>query len=258
MQRDRYRALIDQLQYAGRRELIYGLHVHVAVDDPDRAIRIVNALRAHLCELVALSANSPFWRGEPTGFASCRHLIFSAFPRSGPPPHFRDYAEYADVDRRARRGRLHRGLHADLVGRAAAPAVRHGRGARDGRGHAASTTRSRSPPTSRRSCAATTTRMAALCHPVLAHENKWRAARYGLDGTVVDVVARRPGADPRPSIARTLTELAPYARELGCERELDGDRPDPARGQRCRRQLAAGGDARAAARVIANLKGQTL
>ena len=97
MHRDRYRALIDQLQYAGRRELIYGLHVHVGVDDPDRAIRIVNALRAHLCELVALSANSPFWRGEPTGFASCRHLIFSAFPRSGPPPHFRDYDEYADV-----------------------------------------------------------------------------------------------------------------------------------------------------------------
>ena len=88
MRRDRYRTLIDELQYAGRRELIYGLHVHVAVDDPDRAIRIVNALRAHLCELVALSANSPFWRGEPTGFASCRHLIFSAFPRSGPPPHF--------------------------------------------------------------------------------------------------------------------------------------------------------------------------
>ena len=97
MPRDRYRALIDQLQYAGRRELIYGLHVHVAVGDPDRAIRIVNALRAHLCELVALSANSPFWRGEPTGFASCRHLIFSAFPRSGPPPHFRSYEEYADV-----------------------------------------------------------------------------------------------------------------------------------------------------------------
>ena len=46
MHRDRYRSLIDELQYAGRRELIYGLHVHVGVDDPDRAIRIVNALRA--------------------------------------------------------------------------------------------------------------------------------------------------------------------------------------------------------------------
>src|SRR3954451_20903196 len=97
MQRDRYEALVDELQYAVRRELIYGLHVHVAVSDPDRAIRVVNALRDHLCELVALSANSPFWRGEPTGFASSRHMIFAAFPRSGPPPQFRDYEDYAGV-----------------------------------------------------------------------------------------------------------------------------------------------------------------
>src|SRR5215207_217957 len=95
--RERYRALVDQLQYVARRELIFGFHVHVAVDDPDRAIRLMGALAPHLCELVALSANSPFWRGQPTGFASCRHLIFSAFPRSGPPPRFRDYAEYSDV-----------------------------------------------------------------------------------------------------------------------------------------------------------------
>ena len=95
--RERYRALIDVLQYAGRRELIFGLHVHVAVDDPDRAIRVMGALAPHLCELVALSANSPFWRGQPTGFASCRHLIFAAFPRSGPPPRFENYAEYARV-----------------------------------------------------------------------------------------------------------------------------------------------------------------
>src|SRR3954451_17213876 len=97
MQRDRYEALVDELQYAVRRELIYGLHVHVAVADPDRAIGVVNAVRDHLCELVALSANSPFWRGAPTGFASCRHMIFSAFPRSGPQPAFASFADYAAV-----------------------------------------------------------------------------------------------------------------------------------------------------------------
>jgi glutamate---cysteine ligase / carboxylate-amine ligase len=97
MRRDRYRALMDELQYAGRRELIYGLHVHVGVDDPDRAIAIVNALRAHICELVALSARSSFWRGRPTGLASCRPLTFSSFPRSGMPPHFASYVEYASV-----------------------------------------------------------------------------------------------------------------------------------------------------------------
>ena len=56
--KDRYRAMVDRLQYIARRELIFGMHVHVAVDDPDRAVRVVDALQAHLCELVALSASS--------------------------------------------------------------------------------------------------------------------------------------------------------------------------------------------------------
>src|SRR3954466_10510379 len=95
--RDRYRALIDQMQYVARRELIFGLHVHVAVDDAEKALQVVNGLIAHLHELVALSASSPFWRGEPTGLRSSRHMVFAAFPRSGPPPRFRDYADYAQV-----------------------------------------------------------------------------------------------------------------------------------------------------------------
>ena len=95
--KDRYRALVDQLQYIARRELIFGMHVHVAVDDPEKAIQVVNALIGHLAELVALSASSPFWRGEATGLHSSRHMVFAAFPRSGPPPRFRDYADYAEV-----------------------------------------------------------------------------------------------------------------------------------------------------------------
>src|SRR5215813_860657 len=95
--KDRYRAMVDQMQYLARRELIFGMHVHVAVDDPEKAIQVVNALIAHLHELVALSANSPFWRGEPTGLRSSRHMVFAALPRSGPPPRFRDYEDYAEV-----------------------------------------------------------------------------------------------------------------------------------------------------------------
>jgi glutamate---cysteine ligase / carboxylate-amine ligase len=95
--KDRYRVLIDQLQYVARRELIFGMHVHVAVDDPDKAIQVVNGLLPHLAPLLALSASSPFWRGEPTGLASSRQIVFSAFPRSGPPPRFRDYEDYASV-----------------------------------------------------------------------------------------------------------------------------------------------------------------
>jgi carboxylate-amine ligase len=95
--RDRYRNLVDQLQYVARRELIFGMHIHVAVDDAEKAIQVVNGLLAHLSQLLALSANSPFWRGEATGLASSRQMVFAAFPRSGPPPRFKDYADYAEV-----------------------------------------------------------------------------------------------------------------------------------------------------------------
>src|SRR4249920_2952939 len=95
--RDRYRALVDQLQYVARRELIFGMHVHVAIDDPEKAIGVLNGLLLHLPEFLALSASSPFWRGEPTGLSSMRQLVFAAFPRSGPPPRFRDYEDYAGV-----------------------------------------------------------------------------------------------------------------------------------------------------------------
>src|SRR5689334_12377866 len=95
--KDRYRQLVDQLQYVARRELIFGMHVHVGVDGPEKAIQVVNGMLAQIPQLLALSASSPFWRGEPTGLASTRQLIFAAFPRSGPPPRFRDYADYAEV-----------------------------------------------------------------------------------------------------------------------------------------------------------------
>src|SRR5947199_2058253 len=95
--RDRYRALVDQMQYVARRELIFGMHVHVAVDDPEKAIKVVNGLLVHLPQFLGLSASSPFWRGEPTGLSSTRQLVFAAFPRSGPPPRFKDYADYAEV-----------------------------------------------------------------------------------------------------------------------------------------------------------------
>src|ERR671927_1164908 len=89
--RDRYRALVDQMQYIARRELIFGLHVHVAVDDPEKAIAVTNGIIVHLAELVALSASSPFWRGDATGLHSSRHMVYAALPRSGPPPRFNDY-----------------------------------------------------------------------------------------------------------------------------------------------------------------------
>jgi glutamate---cysteine ligase / carboxylate-amine ligase len=93
--RPRYRDLIAGLQFVARQELIFGIHVHVGVDDPDKAIHVTNGMRVHLPLLLALSANSPFWRAQSTGLLSARTPIFRAFPRVGIPPRYDDFEDWS-------------------------------------------------------------------------------------------------------------------------------------------------------------------
>jgi len=240
--KDRYRTLIDRMQYIARRELIFGMHVHVAVDDPEKAIRVVNGLLPQLGPLLALSASSPFWRGEPTGLASSRQMVFSAFPRSGPPPRFRDYADYAEVV-----GQLERtGCIPDYthIWWDIRPHPRLG-------------------TVEVRICDAVTriedaVAIAAYCqalvkhlceryeageeipsyHRILTSENKWLAARYGLEAPVMDLATGRRNRIPITRLVRrTLAEIEPHARELGSERELEGVLEILARGNSADRQL---------------------
>ena len=95
VQRPRYRELISALRFVARQELIFGLHVHVGIDDPDKAIHVANGMRHHLPILLALSANSPFWRADATGLMSTRTPIFRAFPRVGIPPAYDDWEDYS-------------------------------------------------------------------------------------------------------------------------------------------------------------------
>jgi carboxylate-amine ligase len=240
--RDRYRNLVDQLQYVARRELIFGMHVHVAVDDPEKAIQVVNGLLNHLGQLLALSASSPFWRGEPTGLSSSRQMVFAAFPRSGPPPRFRDYADYAAVV-----GQLEKtGCIADYT-----------HIWWDIRLHP------RLGTIEIRICDATTrledvVALTAYCqalvkhyceryergeeipsyHRILTTENKWLAARYGLEAPVMDLTTGKRNRVPVSQlIRRTLNEIEPHARELGSERELEGIENILARGNGSDRQL---------------------
>ncbi len=225
--RDRYRSLVDQLQYVARRELIFGMHVHVAVDDPEKAVQVVNGLLNDIAGLLALSASSPFWRGEPTGLASSRQMVFAAFPRSGPPPRFRDYADYAEVVGQLERTgciadythiwwdvRLHPRLGTveiricdavtrleDAVALAAyAQALVKQYSERFDQGLEIPT-----------------------YHRILTSENKWLAARYGLEAPVMDLATGRRNRVPLAQlIRRTVRELVPHAQELGSERELEG------------------------------------
>jgi carboxylate-amine ligase len=93
---ERYRYLVSELKFVARQELIFGLHVHVGIDDREKAIHVANGMRVHVPILTALGANSPYWRGDDSGLASARVPIFRAFPRIGIPPVYRDWADYED------------------------------------------------------------------------------------------------------------------------------------------------------------------
>ena len=127
--RARYRELVTALRFVARQELIFGMHVHVGVDDPDKAIHVANGMRVHLAVLLALSANSPFWRADATGLLSARTPIFRTFPRVGHPAALPRLGPLRERDRLHGRVRGHGGLHVALVRRAPAPEVRDRRGA---------------------------------------------------------------------------------------------------------------------------------
>ncbi len=90
----RYKEIVDDMQQVARANLIFGLHVHVGVEDRETAIHIMNAARYFLPHIFALSTNSPFWLGKNTGFKSYRSKVFDRFPRTGIPDYFGSLAEY--------------------------------------------------------------------------------------------------------------------------------------------------------------------
>ena len=91
---DRYKLLVDELQMVARSLLIFGLHVHVGIPDPDRRIQIMNAARYFLPHILALTTSSPFWLGFNTGLKSYRSEVFKKFPRTEIPDTFESYQQY--------------------------------------------------------------------------------------------------------------------------------------------------------------------
>ena len=90
----RYVQVVDDLQLVARANLIFGLHVHVGIEDKEAAIRIMNSLRYFLPHILALSTNSPFWLGMNTGYKSYRAKVFENFPRTNLPDSFASYSEF--------------------------------------------------------------------------------------------------------------------------------------------------------------------
>jgi len=223
--RPRYRELVTALRFVARQELIFGMHVHVGVDDPDKAIHVSNGMRVHLAVLLALSANSPFWRGDATGLLSTRIPIFRAFPRVGIPPHWSDWAHYE----REVEFMVQSGVMEDYTW------LWH-----DVRPHPDFGTveiRVCDSQTHVEHTLALTALIQAMVKELCEHyeaggqladypwlmldENKWLAARHGLDGELVDLPSNdRVGA--RELARRLLDRLREHAQDLGSADELEG------------------------------------
>lgn len=260
--RDRYREMLEELQAVARRQLIFGLHIHVSVDDPEHAIQVLEGLVVHLAELLALSASSPFWRGEPSGLHSTRQAVLSDLPRSGIPPVFGSYAEFVEVVSTLQRN----GLISDYT-----------RLWWDLRPHP------RLGTVELRICDAVTlledaVAIAAYCQALvkriveeleagrpprrfprtLTLENKWLAARHGLAAQITDL--NSPGAPRSPIgwlIERTRLELEPHARELGSERQLEGVEEILRRGNGADQQLRRREGGASLAAIVAELADQS-
>jgi len=93
-EKPRYRSQLDRIQYPQHRNTTAGMHVHVGVDDPDKAVWVANQIRWYLPVLLALCANSPFWNGHDTGLASARAKVFENLPNTGMPTAFEDFAAF--------------------------------------------------------------------------------------------------------------------------------------------------------------------
>ncbi|GLJ59983.1 putative glutamate--cysteine ligase 2 [Microbacterium barkeri] len=253
----RYHSLIERTQWWGRNMMIWGVHVHVGVEDVAKVMPIVGALTTFLPHFQALSASSPFWAGERTGYASNRALVFQQLPTAGLPwqlDAWSDFEGYVDDMTRA-------GVMADEteVRWDIRPAPRWGTvevRVCDGMSTAAELaavaafTQTLVEAFSR---ALDSGRTPLVLQPWYVRENKWRAARYGLDA---DVVVDRSGAQRpvRDHLAEALDDLLPIAEQLGCAAELAGIGDMLEGGASYARQAAVaeatGGDLRA---VVAHL-----
>jgi len=91
---DRYRVIVEDMQQVARANLIFGLHVHIGIEDRETTIQLMNAARYFLPHILALSVNSPFWKGYNTGLKSYRCKVFDKFPRTNIPDYFQSYGEY--------------------------------------------------------------------------------------------------------------------------------------------------------------------
>ncbi|MER3430158.1 MAG: carboxylate-amine ligase [Blastocatellia bacterium] len=246
---DRYKLLVDELQMVARSLLIFGLHVHVGVEDLDRRIHIMNAARYFLPHVLALSTSSPFWLGFNTGLKSYRSEVFKKFPRTDIPDHFESYQQfqrYVDLLIKMRCIEDGTKIWWDIRPHPKFPTLEF---------------RICDIPTRVDDTIAIAALFQAivaklnslidknlgfrLYHRRLIQENKWRAIRYGLDGLLLDL-GKQKEVPVRDLICELLEFVDDVVDPLGSRREIEHIHTILARGTSADDQLRvyqeSGGD----------------
>jgi carboxylate-amine ligase len=236
----RYATLIDRTRWWGRQMMIWGVHVHVAIDDRAKVFPIIVGLLTYLPLFQALSASSPFWAGENTGYASNRALMFQQLPTAGLPPQFTEWSQYESMVADLR----HTGVIEELNELRWDIRPSPGWGTIEVRtfdgistaqeiGALAALTQCLVEHLSRELDAG---REVPKLQPWFVRENKWRAARYGMD----TIIIRNAAGDERlvtSDLDQLLPTLAPVADALGCPGQLEDIRAIVERGASYQRQL---------------------
>jgi len=222
---DRYHGLVNLLQDTARQLVTFGLHFHVGVDSGDKAVMICDRMLRHLPMMLALSCNSPFWEGRNTGLGSWRSRIMDALPTAGLPPLMRNWSEYT-------------WLVNHLVDTGYIESIREiWWDVRPHHNFGTVEIRICDVPGSFEDVLALAAVAQCLvkalsdeidegayqhdCHPMMIRQNKWRAARYGIDARLVEMGNYR--LKPVRRFALDLVgRLRPVAAELDCESYLDG------------------------------------
>ncbi len=221
----RYERIVEELQYIVRQFLIFGTHVHVGIDGADRAIYVADGLRRYLPLMLALSTNSPFLRGHPTGMMSSRIPVYRALPRAGIPPHFGSWEAYAsrvEVMMRAGAIKDYTYLWWDVRPHPNLGTVEVRVFDQQTRVELTVALAALTVSIAHRLSSFYDDGAELVEYPTeLVDDNKIRAAVKGMNGVLIDFW----GAEEVPAerfAMRLLGVLSEHAQELGCERELAG------------------------------------
>lgn len=221
---ERYQTIVEDMRIVARANLIFGLHVHVGIEDKETAIHMMNAARYFVPHILALSTNSPFWLGDETGLKSYRCKVFDKFPRTNIPDYFPSYGEYESfINLLIKTGCIDNAkkiwwdlrphpffdtlefrvcdLPMRLDETIAITALIQATVAKLYKLHAANTG-------------------FRLYRRALIMENKWRALRYGIDGRMIDF-GKRIEVPFKDLMHEYLDFVDDVVDELGCRNEIN-------------------------------------